>query len=303
MKSFILSDSTRTNTKGFKIDLAGGKLERFNTNPVMLSEHDHSKVIGRWDNLRIENSKLLADAVFDTDDVLGKEIARKVEKGFLKGVSMGIIILEMKQINEEWTVTQWELLEASIVSIPADSGAIVLYNENKEVLKFEDVKMSFNQHNNQIQKTMEKEIKLSQKTIESLNLTADYTPKDVELAVAEKDKRIVELEADLKKEKGSVIEEYLSGAVKAGKIQESEKANYLTLAQKDFASVKAIIDGKPEAASASLKDMEQNLTSTPAAGREGWDYLKWMKEDPKGLQKLKAENPKEFERLQATIQK
>jgi len=66
-----------------------------------------------------------------------------------------------------------------------------------------------------------------------------------------------------------------------------------------FEDVKAMIDAKAESPTATLSGMVQKTNQT--AGRETWDYLKWMKEDPKGLAKIKAENPKEFERLQLTL--
>lgn len=303
MKSFILSDSTKTNDRGFRLNLSGGTLDRFKTNPVMLFGHDMQKVIGRWENLRFENGKMLADAVFDTEDTLGKEVARKVEAGFLKGISVGIIILEMKEINDEWVATKWELLEASIVSIPSDAGAVVLYNEKKEILSFDQVKLNFGlENNNQTQNQHKMEIKLSDKTMEILSLGNDYSAKDVELAVAEKDKEITRLKADLQKAEENTHTEYLSNAVKAGKITETEKAEYLSLCKNGgFGNVKKIIDSKCESASESLADMTKK--STLSAGRENWDYIKWMKEDPKGLEQLKHENPKEFERLQTTLKK
>ena len=293
---FILSDGSKTNSKGYKVAIAGIGMARFTANPVMLKEHNHELVIGRWENMRKENNQLIGTPVFDTDDPEGKEIARKVEKNFLRCASVGIIPMKLEYVNDEYILTECELVEASIVSVPSDSGAVRLYNDQMEELSFEQVKLNFEPNNK-----IKMELKLSQKTIESLSLGADYTPKDVELAVAEKDREIATLKADLASQKNTQITEYLCNAVKVGKITEAEKASYLKLAETDFDSVKAIIDAKEEKASASLKDMETK--STLAAGREGWDYLKWMKEDSAGLQKLRLENPKEFKRLQETIKK
>ncbi|HMQ77123.1 MAG TPA: ATP-dependent Clp protease proteolytic subunit [Flavobacteriales bacterium] len=36
-----------------------------------------------------------------------------------------------------------------------------------------------------------------------------------------------------------------------------------------------------------------------AAGREGWDYKRWAKEDPRGLQRMQAENKAQFDALKA----
>jgi len=294
-KTFVLSDGQKINSKGYKISVTGGNFDRFTQNPVMLYMHTDEDVIGKWENLRIENNKLLADAVFDSSEK-AKEIERKVNSGFLKGCSIGIIIKEVQFETECAIVTSWELLEASIVAIPSDPGAVVLYNEKREVL-------NFNFNNNQKETQMAEVVfKLSQKTVESLKLDAEYTPKDVELAVAEKDKEIETLKANLKANQKQAQTDYLNAAVKAGKISETERLSFEKMAEKGvFEDVKAMIDAKAESPTATLSDMVQKTSQT--AGRETWDYLKWMKEDPKGLAKLKAENPKEFERLQETLNK
>ena len=301
---FILSDGKSTNSKGYKITIAGIRMERFSRNPVMLKEHDSDLVIGRWENWVKENNQLSADPVFDVDDPVGKEISRKVDNNFLRCASIGIIPLKLEYVDGEFVMTECELVEASIVSIPSDAGAVRLYNEKLEELSFDQVKMNFNINNNQqtIQEMAEVVFKLSHKTVESLKLDADYTPKDVELAVAEKDREIETLNAKLKAVEKQAQTDYLTGAVKAGKISETERLSFEKMAEKGcFDDVKSMIDAKAESATETLADKVQKTNLT--AGRETWDYLKWMKEDPKGLAKIKTENPKEFERLQLTIKK
>ncbi|MDR2147728.1 MAG: HK97 family phage prohead protease, partial [Tannerella sp.] len=290
-----LSDGKKINARGYRLNLEGGSFERFNANPVMLYMHNDGEVIGKWENLRVENDRLIADAVFDSSEK-AREVERQVLAGFLKGCSIGIIIREMLFLDDEAVVNNWELMEASIVSIPSDPGAVVLYNEKREVLNF-----NFSNNNQKTEEKMaETTLKLSQKTVESLNLGADYTPRDVETAVAEKDREIETLNARLKAVEKQAQTDYLTAAVKSGKISETERLSLEKMAEKGvFDEVKAMIDAKPEKASATLADKVQQSNLT--AGRETWDYLKWMKEDPKGLQKIKTENPKEFERLQETI--
>lgn len=299
---FTLSDSTQTNTKGFKVSLTGGSYERFDANPVMLYDHDTKLVIGRWEKRIIADGKLQAKPVFDMGDPLAAEKARKVKENFLKGASIGIIPYKMEEIGDEWVLTDWELIEASITPIPSDAGAVRLYNEKREVISFEQLKLSFN--NNQINKTMNDEkdiIVLTATTRESLGLSANPTAKQIELAVAEKDDKIEEQEKEITKLKATQIETYLSAAVKDGKIDEKEKEGFVKLAAKDFDSVKSIIDGKPAQASTSLKDMTKR-TNLSNGDRAGWTLKDWAQKDSKGLEKLKAENPTEFDRLKADYQ-
>src|SRR5690606_40670078 len=65
-------------------------LERFEDNPVLLFMRRRGEVIGRWVNIRIEGSKLLADPEFDMGHPKGAEIAGQVERGFLKGASIWV---------------------------------------------------------------------------------------------------------------------------------------------------------------------------------------------------------------------
>lgn len=302
-KRIVLSDGNKVNSKGYRIDLSGMNTERFTDNPVMLYQHNQDKVIGRWENWTFTENKLQADPVFDDGDELGAEIKRKYEGDFLRAASIGLIVLDMQLINDVWTVTKSELLEASIVSIPADPGAVVLYNENKEVLSFEQLKLNFNNNHQQIQNQSKmQQITLSQKTVKSLALPNDYTSKDVELAVAEKDKTIATLNAQIAAAGTKERTDYLNQAEKDGKITAAEKTEFLKLADNGgFDSVKAIVDSRPTNASASLAAQVQK--SDLLSGRESWTYFDWMKKDEAGLQQLKHDNPAAFERLQATIKK
>lgn len=294
---FILSDSSQTNTKGFRVSLSGGRFERFDSNPVMLYDHDTKLVIGRWEKRSIEKGKMTATAVFDAGDPVAAEKARKVKEGFLRGASMGIMPLKMEEIGDEYVLTDWEMIEASITPIPSDAGAVRLYNEKSEVITFEQLKLSFSNHN-KIQKQMEAEaIVLTASTRQSLGLSASPTAKQIELAVQEKDDTIEQLSGEVKKLKRAGIETFLSQAVKDGKITETEKADYLELSETNPEKVKSLINSKPAQPSASLKNMA--IKTDLNGERADWSFIDWMKKDPTGLKKMKLSNPTGYERLKA----
>jgi len=281
--TFILCDGSRVNSYGFRTDLAGMDMERFKANPVMLYFHDSFEVIGRWENLRIEDGKLLADAVFDTEDEIGKKIAGKVERGFLKGCSMGLRVVEMKDIDGLLTACRSELMEASVCSIPSDAGAVRLYDQNHKELTFDEVRLQFNNQ------------------LKPVTMDKNEEKNTMEQQLATKDQEIAQLKAEIAQNKKKAVNSYLTAAVASGKISETEKADYETLADKDFDTVKKLIDAKSPKASASLKDLAAQSATQPE--RSNWTYLDWMKKDSEGLKRLKAENPAEFERLQKTLKK
>lgn len=300
-KDFTLSDGSQINSHGFKVLLTGGIYARFDKNPVLLYDHNTEHLIGRWENRRIENGKLIATPVFDLNDPFAAEKARKVNEGFLKGASIGIRILKLEEIDGEYVATEWELIEASITPIPSDAGAVRLYNEKREVLSFEQVKLNFNNKQSLNQMADEKKtIKLSASTVTSLGLKADYDERDIEIAVKEKDDEIDKLKADLKKEQDAKVDAFLTAALNDGKINEKQRASYAELAKTDFEQVKAIIDAIDSQPTQRLKDLTPRKDLT--GERVGWTYLDWMQKDQTGLENMKLNNPKEFDRLKADFE-
>lgn len=132
-KTFVISDESR-NSYDLRVITSGIDTTRFIKNPVMFYMHDrHLGVIGRWDNLRIEGSKLLADPIFDDSDELAIKIKRKIENGFVKSASIGISVDE-KNIKDG-VVYSCCLKECSIVDIPSNENALALYDKNDQIIE------------------------------------------------------------------------------------------------------------------------------------------------------------------------
>lgn len=128
--TFLVSDET-VNSYGFKVLTNGIDTKRFESNPIMLYMHERANIIGRWENIRKENGQLFADAVFDIEDPIAKEIAGKVERGFLKSASIGITKANLK----DGVVSGCELMEISIVDIGSNSNALRLYTDTEETIQ------------------------------------------------------------------------------------------------------------------------------------------------------------------------
>lgn len=103
--------------------------------PVLFN-HDRDKIIGKIEEITFDNKRANATIVFDSDEE-SEAIFKKVQSGSLRGVSVGYIrqattrieanstnpIEFMGSVYKERTdvTTKWELLEISIVSVPADN--------------------------------------------------------------------------------------------------------------------------------------------------------------------------------------
>ena len=104
----------------------------------MLYMHERPTIIGMWKNLRKEDGKLYADAVFDTESEKGGEVARQVEKGFLRGASIGITY--QKEYLKNGVLEKCRLFEISIVDIGSNPNALKLYDDTETVeLYFKDI--------------------------------------------------------------------------------------------------------------------------------------------------------------------
>lgn len=148
-KTFVLSDES-INSYGFRVITAGVDLTNFQKNPIMLWNHtrdhwDNNKVIlpiGKWENIRVEEGSLKADAVFDMEDTFAASISRKVDKGIINMCSIGFEVLEESEKKEHIvpgqtrrTVTACRLREVSITDIGSNYNAISLYDKNGKVIE------------------------------------------------------------------------------------------------------------------------------------------------------------------------
>ena len=144
---YALNDESVVNSHGFVLLNAGGRFERYNENPVMLFNHESASLIGQMTALRVEGTRLIGKAVYDEEDTLGAKCKRQAKKGFLKGCSPGIIIhaVELRTLpngEERVTVTDWELCEVSLVSVPSNRNALRLYTKQGDIIPDDRVELS-----------------------------------------------------------------------------------------------------------------------------------------------------------------
>lgn len=308
---FILNDESVLNSHGFYILNAGGVFDRFNDNPVMLDAHDNDSclsVIGRWGKLEVSGAQLLCEPEFDTEDEVAKKIAGKVERGFVKGASMGIFILdaEMKDIPGKGflpAVTKWELLEASPVPVPSNAASLRLYAaDRKTILKADQINLSLNQIL-QKQPDMVK-INLSADAAKVLGLPREAEESEFNAAINELSARVTKAEKEkgeavtaLNNHKTSQATALVDAALAAGKITADKKDSFVKLATSDFDQAKSILDALP--AKETFSDKTKTGKAGAAADREGWDYMRYLKEAPAELKAMETNEPERFAQLKA----
>ncbi len=327
MERFVFNDETKKNSHGFYLLNAGGRFERFNENPVMLNNHDLAQLIGKWLNLQTEGSLLTAEPEFDEGDPDALKIKGKVERGYLRGASPGIIILaaewrENPATKEQETyVTDWELFEVSTVSVPSNAGALTLrvYDSNHHLVNDGDVKCHIeniirlglsSKTNENITKhvKMSTEMKLTaealvalgiQETADTAAVSAAIVALKVKAETAEKEVRELREKAEAARRRAA--EEMVGLAIQEGRITADKKEAFIRLALADPETTKVTLDAIP--AKQRLAAHIQSIAGGDVipAERKNWTLLQWMKNDMSGLKRLQVEAPEVYEQIKKKV--
>jgi HK97 family phage prohead protease/HK97 family phage major capsid protein len=126
---FVLSDET-ADSYGDVVEAAGWDLKRFKRNPIALFGHRADFPIGTWDDVRVDNGRLVGRLKLAKDGTSYRidEVRRLVEQGILRAVSVGFRpVKEPEPMGKRgMRFKGQELLEASIVSVPANPATLSL---------------------------------------------------------------------------------------------------------------------------------------------------------------------------------
>jgi len=127
---FVLSDETPDRMDDV-IMSDGWDLANFKRNPIALFNHKSDFPIGRWRNLRVEDKQLRGHLELAPEGTSARidEIRKLIEAGILRAVSVGFRPMESKPRKESTFgsfFTKSELVETSLVSVPANPNALAI---------------------------------------------------------------------------------------------------------------------------------------------------------------------------------
>lgn len=121
-----IASSGKTDRHGHIIKQDGWMLSLFKRNPVFLASHNSFEFpIGKITKIAIEEGKLMFRAVFTEATQPAREARQLVKEGVLKTFSVGFIPREFDEKNSR-IITKAELLEISLVALPANPDAVVI---------------------------------------------------------------------------------------------------------------------------------------------------------------------------------
>jgi ATP-dependent Clp protease protease subunit len=114
---------------------------------------------------------------------------------------------------------------------------------------------------------------------------------------AEKSKR-ESLENKMAEQNKAAVTAVIEAAKKAGKITAEQVPTYEGIATSSgLEALKTVLDAIPARQPITGKIANSGGNNTTQVGRENWDFDKWQKEDPRGLEALSKEDPEAFQAL------
>lgn len=295
--TFVLHDET-VNTYGFRMLTSGANLEEFRKNPVILLNHkDWELPIGRWENIRIEGTQILADALFDEKDDVAVKIACKVEGGFLRMASMGAWPPEEVSDAEELklpgqtlpTVTRWTAREASIVTIGANHNALVLFDRQtgkpldltdaSTVIRLMD-RLNHSKNDSNMDNTLKEILKLqdSARDAEVIGAVKQLIENHDRLIRENQELKEAAARAETERREARHAEavRLVDAAIADGRIHAAGKEAYLKLFDADFENTRATLDAIPRRQSVTGRIREgerQQATELSDLAGKSWDEL------------------------------
>lgn len=174
-------------------------LERFNNGlGTALFNHDRDAVVGHIEKAWLEDNRGKALVRFDTDEQ-SETIFQKVQSGTLQGVSVGYAIYRYEVLEDEdtkstngrfngpaYVVTDWEPLEISIVSVPADPTVGVGRSA-------EEIHTSIDTQEDNTRMDQEKNLEVQE--VKSAPVETGLTQADLQKAMEQERKRTSEITA------------------------------------------------------------------------------------------------------------
>lgn len=295
---FTISDET-VNRYGYRILTSGIDTARFEANPVAYFNHDTSQpAVGKWIKIWKDGDKLKGTLEFDSDDEFAMKLYKKYKSDFMRAVSLHIIPIadsdakEMLLPGQRYpTVTESELMEVSLVTVPGNANAVKLCSP-------EGLEFKLNTLNNmtEIEKTKTGEAQQGNASLEELQKQLD-TQRKLNA------KNLVRLHQQ------------------RGVVQEGEIEPLTRLAETDHETVEKMLDARKPAAekpdekgeteteqeggklSAELQNLVKSLGAAAPAGasdeRKDWTYYEWFRKDAEGLSLMQKNEPERYKKLEA----
>lgn len=165
-------------------------VDNFRRNPILLYQHDHGKPIGRVSNIRVDKKGIFVEASVSDAAESQHGVKTLIRDGVLKSFSVGFKVKDATydKISDIFYIKDLELLEISVVSVPANQNSLFSVRksfENDEEYtqfksSFEVKELEVEEKASVAEKNEEEEVSVSEdpmKPIPFVNLLSEDTAK------------------------------------------------------------------------------------------------------------------------------
>jgi hypothetical protein len=308
------ANTERLNSYGFRVLTDGIETADFEQNPICLWMHDRTRLpVGTWSSVEKIGGVLYAnDPVIDSTTDFEVMLKAKVDSNTIRACSIGAVILEVSDDpryklpgQKLPTVTRCRLREISLVDVPSNSDcvAIQLYDEAGNAINLNDPAVLT------LALGMPQQVSLKLQTMDqnlvslcaALGLGANATLADAQQAIVALKAQNADLAAQAQQfataetaRRKSEQEVLLNAAIEDGRIQQAQRAQFVTLFAADHDTTVALIAGLPKTIKLS------DFTEPGANGAfmyQGKTYDQLRRDNPDKLAQLKASDLVTFKQL------
>lgn len=306
---FVICDNT-LNRYRWRLLVEGIDLEGFKKNPVACVQHDTWKIpVGRWENVRVEEGVLKGTCVFDPNDEEAVKLYWKYKDGYMNACSLHIRPIEesddasvLVEGQKYPTVVKSELIEVSLVTVPGQKNAVRLMNEDGS-----DYKLGI--------LTPESAAGMQAENKNSNNMSKEPEKPAAGAGELEEQNRTLQMQLEESRKlnaKNLVALHVQRGVVSEGEVESLEKLALLSYGDVEkmlgARQVPQVLESKEDPKDDQGKQLAAQLQELqggavkPEDERKGWNYLEWVKKDPRGLAAMEKSEPERFKQLCAAFE-
>lgn len=217
----FIASTASVDRQGDSIDQSGWELDNYLKNPVILFAHNYAELpIAKTVNIEKTESGLVIDIVFASEDANPKaqQVKKLVDEGILNTTSVGFI---QKERNGN-IITRAELLEVSIVPVPANQDALRLAMKGLDDSLVKDIEDALALPPEEPEEYVDEEEKTE---IADLQQTVEKSGR----VISEKNRKALESARDSLKTALSEIEKLLNTEVATTEEDVDEKGNLVLI--------------------------------------------------------------------------
>lgn len=305
-KEVIISNSS-LNSYGSRVLTEGIDLTQYQRNPILLWMHtrpfrgttDEVLPLGHIENLRIDGDNLIGTPVFDESDEFARRVKAKWDSGILRMVSAGLKVIEestdpkvLLQGQQYATISRSKLIEVSIVDIGSNDDALVLYDDQGDIINLAQGKDKI------FLTPISNPLIAIQMDIKQIALALGLPDTATEQEVLQKAAQlrqsadeVISLRQEVEQRANEAIVALVDGAIKDGKFTNDKKNHFVELGKK--VGLQSLQETINLMIPAQRPSSVITLSNTPSTGE-----YKTLRDVPTDkLEALRKDNPEQYKSL------